>query len=147
MIDAYIRSRPIFVHFGNRNTWQQSSPLMQDPIYIVAPATKVLTPVQQVSLSDLGIRERKDLEAWVLSHPELLGEPLLIISSEFDRFDKSSRRLDVLVLDQDGTLVVIELKLDLSNTVADQQAIRYAAFCSTMTMDQLVQAMAAYRKC
>lgn len=120
---------------------------MPDPIYIVAPATKSLTMVQQVSFAAMGIQERKDLEAWVISNPELLGEPLLIITSEFDRFDKSNRRLDVLALDKDGTLVVVELKLDLSKTFADQQAIRYAAFCSTMTMSQLVQAMAAYRKC
>lgn len=120
---------------------------MADPIYIIAPATKSLTAVQQISFAELGIQERKDLEAWVISHPEVLGERLLIITSEFDRFDKSNRRLDVLALDEDGTLVVVELKLDLSKTFADQQAIRYAAFCSTMTMGQLVQAMAAYRKC
>jgi hypothetical protein len=120
---------------------------MPDPIYIIAPATKSLTAVQQVSFAEIGVQERKDLEAWVISHPEVLGEQLLIITSEFDRFDKSNRRLDVLALDEDGTLVVVELKLDLSKTFADQQAIRYAAFCSTMTMGQVVQAMAAYRKC
>ena len=120
---------------------------MPDPIYIVAPTTKFLTSVNQASFADLGIQERKDLEAWVITHPEVLGEPLLIITSEFDRFDKSNRRLDVLALDENGTLVIVELKLDLSKTFADQQAIRYAAFCSTMTMSQLVQAMAAYRKC
>jgi hypothetical protein len=50
-------------------------------------------------------------------------------------------------LDKSGCLVVIELKLDLSRTFADQQAIRYAAFCSTMTMDQVIAAMSAFHKC
>lgn len=91
-----------------------------------------------MSFSDIGIKERKDLQEWIIAHPELLGEDLLVITSEFDRFDKSNRRLDILALDTDGVLVVIELKLDASRSLADQQAIRYAAFCSTMIMENLV---------
>ena len=34
-----------------------------------------------------------------------------MITSEFDRFDKSDRRLDILALDRAGRLVVVELKL------------------------------------
>jgi hypothetical protein len=39
---------------------------------------------------------------------------------------------------------VIELKLDIARTLADQQAIRYAAFCSTMTMNQLIDEFARH---
>jgi hypothetical protein len=74
----------------------------------------------------------------------MLGEPLLIVTSEYARFDKSSRRLDVLALDKDGELVVVELKLDAAGSLADQQAIRYAAFCSTMTMEDVVRLYGEY---
>ncbi len=120
---------------------------MSETLFIVHPETKELRKVSSVSLSAIGIKEREDLEAWVIAHPEILGEPLLIVTSEFDRFDRSSRRLDVLALDKDGKLVVVELKLDLSHSLADQQAIRYAAFCSAMTMDDVRDTMAAFRKC
>lgn len=98
-----------------------------------------------MSFSDIGIKERKDLQEWIIAHPELLGEDLLVITSEFDRFDKSNRRLDILALDSEGVLVVIELKLDASRSHADQQAIRYAAFCSTMIMDNLVELFAGFK--
>jgi hypothetical protein len=120
---------------------------MPDLIYLVDPSSKRLTAVQSTDFSSLGIRERKDLETWVVYHPEVLGEPLLIITSEFDRFDRSGRRLDLLALNKEGVLVVVELKLDLSRSFADQQAIRYAAFCSTMTMEQLIRAMVSYHEC
>ena len=72
----------------------------------------------------------------------MLGEELLIITSEFDRFDRSNNRLDVMALDKEGVLTIIELKLDASRTLADLQAIRYAAFCSNMTMADIVEHLA-----
>jgi hypothetical protein len=120
---------------------------MSERIYLVDPATKSLTAVEPVSLSSIGVKERQDLESWAVSHPEIFGEKLLVITSEFDRFDRSDRRIDILALDEDGCLVVIELKLALSGSFADQQAIRYAALCSTMTMAEVVDAHARYLNC
>ena len=120
---------------------------MTEPIYLVDPATKNLTAVQPVSFSAIGIKERQDLEEWVIKHPEVLGEELLILTSEFSGFDVSKRRLDVLALDKDGSLVVIELKLDAAHSLADQQAIRYAAFCSTMTMQDAADALSEHATC
>lgn len=116
-------------------------------MYIVEPTKKQLTAVSAVSFDEIGIRERQDLEAWVESNSELLGEELLILTCEFDQFDKSKRRLDALALDKSGSLVVVELKLELSGSHADQQAIRYAAFCSTMTMEDALDALATYEGC
>src|SRR5207245_1778874 len=113
---------------------------MTDSLYTVDPAKKLLGAVEPVSLSEIGIRERADLEAWICNEPRVLGEDLLVVTSEFARFDRSDKRLDVLALDKDGVLVVVELKLELTGTPADQQAIRYAAFCSTMTMADAVEA-------
>lgn len=112
---------------------------MKDPIYVVDPASKQTVQVGPTTFADLNVKERQDLQAWLMNRPEVLGEPLLLITSEFDRFDKSDRRLDLLLLDRDATLVIAELKLDVAGTLADQQAIRYAAFCSTMTMADVVE--------
>ncbi|MFM7845519.1 MAG: hypothetical protein ACKPEY_14965, partial [Planctomycetota bacterium] len=120
---------------------------MPECIYLVDPCTKQLTAVEPVSLTTVGVKERQDLEAWVISHPEIFGELLLVITSEFDQFDRSDRRLDILALDQSGVLVVIELKLALRGSFADLQAIRYAAFCSAMTMADVVNAHARYLNC
>lgn len=111
---------------------------MKDPIYVVDPSTKKTIAVQPTTFYDLNVKERQDLQAWLMNSPDVLGEPLLLITSEFDKFDKSEKRLDLLLLDRDARIVVAELKLDASGTLADQQAIRYAAFCSTMTMDDVV---------
>lgn len=118
-----------------------------DHIYLVEPTTKNLTPIESTTLADIGIKERQDLEQWVCNHPQVLGEDLFVITSEYDQFDKSNRRLDVLALDKEGSLVVVELKLELRHSLADQQAIRYAAFCSTMTMEDAVEAHASFANC
>ena len=120
---------------------------MDDQIYVVDPATREPVRAGAVSFRDIGVTERDDLERWIAKDPGLLGESLLVITSEFSRFDKSNRRLDILALDSNGSLVVVELKLDASRSLADQQAIRYAAMCSTMTMDDLVEAMARSEGC
>lgn len=110
---------------------------MKDPLYVIDPKTRASTVITPTSFWELNVKERQDLQSWLINRPEVLGEPLLLITTEFDQFDKSDRRLDLLLLDQNATLVVAELKLDVSGTLADQQAIRYAAFCSTMTMEDV----------
>ena len=50
--------------------------------------------------------------------PEALGENLLIIQKEFDDFEDTRERLDLLALDKKGRLVVIENKLDDSGRAA-----------------------------
>lgn len=120
---------------------------MSDAIYLIDPETGKPRGVLPIAFSQIGIKERAHLEQWVLSHPELLGEHLLVITTEYNRFDKSALRLDVLALDKNCTLVVVELKLDAARTLADLQAIRYAAFCSTMTTQDMIRAHAEWSKC
>jgi hypothetical protein len=115
-------------------------------IYTVDPKTRKLDRAVSLTLADAGVRERAGLEEWIAEKPDLLGEPLLVVTTEYDRFDKSNLRLDLLALDASGRLAVVELKLDASRTLVDLQAIRYAAFCSTMTMDDLVKELARHRQ-
>lgn len=101
------------------------------------------TPAALTTLADAGFRERADLQEWVLSHPEILGDDVMIIATEFNRWqsrsgDRQLSRLDVLGLDTDGRLVVAELKRDKAPDTVQLQAINYAALVSSFTEDDLV---------
>jgi len=98
---------------------------------------KIAIP-QKTSFKTHNILERKNIEKWIEDCPEILGEELLILTSEYDKFDKTSERLDLLALDRQGTLVIIELKRDDTGKVVELQAIKYAAYCSTLTFDQVI---------
>jgi hypothetical protein len=63
-----------------------------------------------VSFTDVGALEVQHLERWIAAKPELLGERLLVITTQFAGFDRTRDRSDILALDEAGKLVVIELK-------------------------------------
>lgn len=101
------------------------------------------TPLQAVSLSDAGLKERQDLQEWVLARPEILGPDVIVVAFEFDRWqdargDRQRDRLDVLGLDADGRLVLAELKRDEAPDTVEMQAIKYAAMASRFTESDLV---------
>jgi hypothetical protein len=107
---------------------------------------KTAEAVPANTFSDLQVRERYDIQEWVLANPELLGERLLVLSSEFSGFDRTSERLDVLAMDVYGKLVVVELKRTAIGTLADLQALRYAAFCSTLKLNDVAELRVAHRR-
>lgn len=119
---------------------------MREQIVVMQPRLGKASVLYPVSLSKLGIKERQELELWIERNPEILGSRLLIITTEFSHFDKSNRRLDILALDEDGRLVVIELKRDATGSLADLQAIRYASFFSNTTFEEIVRFRAKYSK-
>ena len=43
-----------------------------------------------VSLADAGLKERSDLQEWVLAHPEILGPTVMVVAFEFDRWASAS---------------------------------------------------------
>lgn len=92
--------------------------------------------VKTKQFADLGMLER-DIEKWVLENPEILGEDLLVVATQFDEFDRTAERPDVLAVDRSGNLVVVELKRDRAENTTDLQAIKYASYCSTMTARDL----------
>lgn len=57
---------------------------------------------------------------------------------------KPIKELDILAIDKKGKLVVIELKRDVAEAFVDLQAIHYAAYCSTFTLDQIVEIRSEY---
>ncbi len=100
--------------------------------------------IEESKLSNMGVWERKHLESWIAERPEILGEELLTITTEYSGFDKTSKRLDILAVDREGKLVIIELKRDMAEKFIDLQAIHYAAFCSTLTLKDVTDIRAAY---
>ncbi len=115
-------------------------------IFSISQGLDKATKITAGSFAGLNIWERTHIQEWIRSNPEILGEDLLIVSIEFDRFDKSSDRLDLLAVDRQGNLVVVELKRDSAAGYADLQAIRYAAMVSSMNIDKLVPYYVAYKK-
>jgi hypothetical protein len=113
-------------------------------LFTVDIVAKTASHIEHVTLSQLQLRERYDLQEWVLQTPKLLGEDLLILTSEFSGFDKTAERLDVLALDKRGILTIVELKRSAVGTAAELQALRYAAYCSTMSLGDLADLLASY---
>ena len=106
-----------------------------------------ITKVLPVSFSELGFTERKHLQEWLANQPDALGEDLLIIQKEFDGFDDTRERLDLLAIDKQGNLVIIENKLDDSGRDVVWQALKYASYCSTLSKSQIADVFQRYLDC
>ena len=115
--------------------------MVSERVYSIKEGTAV--PLETVSLAEAGLRERQDLQEWVLARPEILGPDVMVIAFEFDHWqnskgDRQRDRLDVLGLDADGRLVLAELKRDDAPDTVEMQAIKYAAMASRFTEADLV---------
>lgn len=115
-------------------------------IFVVRDDLADIEKVVADTFTDLNVWERKHVQEWIRQCPEILGEELLVLSVEFDRFTLSRDRLDVLALDRMGNLVVVELKRTSLGEYADLQAIRYAAMVSSMTLKTLLPYYMDYQK-
>lgn len=113
-------------------------------LYTVDTANKKLKPLDITQLKQHNLTERYDLQEWLVSHPEALGEELLIIQKEFDGFDGTGERLDLLALDTKGQLVLIENKRDDSGRDAVWQALKYASYVAPFTSDDIEDVFAKY---
>jgi hypothetical protein len=100
--------------------------------------------LDQKRFADFGLRERTHLQQWMADTPDALGEELLIIQQEFDGFADTRERLDLLALDKTGQLVIIENKLDDTGRDVVWQALKYAAYCSTLKKAQVLDIFQRY---
>ena len=99
--------------------------MAEEHLYTVEGAKA--TPAERMTLTQAGLLERQHLQEWVIAHPEILGEDVLIITFEFDRWMTGAgattwERLDVLALDRAGRLIVAELKRDIAPDAVMVQA-------------------------
>lgn len=105
---------------------------------------KSATAAVPITLSQAGFHERQHLQEWVLAHPEMLGDDVMVVTSEFAKWagrdGSQADRLDILALERSGKLVVAELKRDKAPDFVTLQVIKYAAMASRFTMDKLAEA-------
>ena len=106
-------------------------------MYLINKSDNALAELHRQSFSQLGFREREHLQEWIAKKSNIFGEELLIIQKEFDGFNDTRERLDLLALDKEGRLVVIENKLDDSGRDVVWQALKYASYCSTLRKEQI----------
>ena len=106
-------------------------------MFIVNSTDKTTSEVKEISFREIGLRERSDLQEWIANNPIILGEELLIIQKEFDGFNDTNERLDLLALDKNGNLVVIENKLDDSGRNVVWQSLKYAGYCSSLKKEDI----------
>ncbi|MER5973256.1 hypothetical protein ABT112_26610 [Streptomyces sp. NPDC002055] len=102
-------------------------------------------PATPTTLATESLYERKHLQEWVIANPEILGDSVLVVTAEYDRWADTDGvpardRLDVLGLDTTGQLVVAELKRGMADRDVHLQAITYAALVSRFSLDTLAEA-------
>src|SRR3954447_2485631 len=99
--------------------------------------------MDEITLASVGLKERQDLQRWITEHPDLIAPGLLLVTTEFDRWEireqKVADRLDALFLDVTGAPVLVEFKRDKATDTVELQALKYAAYCSQLTLDELVE--------
>ena len=116
-----------------------------DPqLFRIDPKSRKSEAINEVDFAQLGFQERRDIQEWVAANPGILGEDLLIIGKEFSGFDRTNERLDLLAVDEDGRLVVIELKRDDTGADAHWQAIKYASYLHRVDADKITEMLASH---
>ncbi|WP_251359899.1 DUF4268 domain-containing protein [Kangiella sp. TOML190] len=113
-------------------------------MYKIDQELNKITSITKKSFAELGFSERNHLQEWLEKEPRALGEELLIIQKEFDGFDDTRERLDLLALDKDGNLVIIENKLNDSGRDVVWQALKYTSYCSNLNKNQIIEIYQSY---
>lgn len=101
-----------------------------------------IEPLSIVTFTDLGIKERADLQRLLRRNISAIAPDCLLLTEEFGQWEDSKRRIDLLALDRTGNLVVVELKRDEEGGHMELQALRYAAMASPITFQDAVEAYA-----
>ncbi|MFD8159622.1 DNA-binding protein [Streptomyces malaysiensis] len=113
--------------------------------HLFTVAGRLARPISPTGLATEGLLERQHLQEWVIDNPQVLGESVLVITAEFDRWADTDGvpardRLDILGLDATGRLVVVELKRGTADRDVHLQAITYAALVSRFDLETLAEA-------
>lgn len=106
-------------------------------MYLIDTENNRIQNLARKTFTELGFRERQHLQEWIANRPDALGEELLIIQKEFNGFNDTNERLDLLALDKEGNVVVIENKLDDTGKDVTWQVLKYASYCSTLSKEQI----------
>jgi hypothetical protein len=106
-------------------------------MYIISKENNSIKRIDSKTFKELGYKERENLQEWIEQNSDVFGEEMLFIQKEFDGFNDTNERLDLLALDKQGNLVVIENKLDDSGKDVIWQVLKYASYCSSLTKQNI----------
>lgn len=113
-------------------------------MYIIDKSKNRIEKIESTSFKQLGFKEREHLQEWIANNPSCLNEDLLIIQKEFDGFNDTNERLDLLALDKQGNLVIIENKLDDTGKDVTWQVLKYSSYCATLNSTQIINIFNQY---
>lgn len=99
-----------------------------------------LEPISS-TLAENGRKETEHLEEWIKTKTDILGNDILIIGQQV--YTKSGP-LDFLGIDNNGNLVIVELKRDKLARVVLAQAIDYASDLATWDIDKISEICISY---
>jgi hypothetical protein len=103
-----------------------------------------ITPISATSFSEVGLKERGDLQRLLRDQIAVIAEDVLVIAEEFGEWTDSRRRIDLLGIDKNANIVVIELKRTEDGGHMELQSLRYASMVSTLTAARAVEIFGAY---
>lgn len=102
---------------------------------------KTLKALTRQPIPQAGLKERTDLQHMIRNNPEAffeeMGEKLLLIGEEIRPETFVEDRIDLLALDQNGAVVVIELKRG-AHKLQLLQALSYAGMVSNWDLARLI---------
>jgi hypothetical protein len=93
------------------------------------------------SLVNDGKKEKDDLEQWIKSNPQILGDDIVVIG---EQVQTNSGPLDFLGIDNSGNTVIVELKRDKLPREALAQAIDYASDVANWEVDRFREICKSY---
>lgn len=107
-------------------------------LFRIDTTNKALHRIDSTRLSAHGFTEPKDLEAWVLNPDyRVFGSEILWIFRQDS--PTAEQRSDLIGVDEDGDLVVCELKRGIVSEGAVTQALRYAAEYARLDLPALAK--------
>lgn len=93
------------------------------------------------TLAENGRKETEHLEKWIKTKPDILGSDIMLIGEQV--YTKSGP-VDFLGIDNNGNLVIVELKRDKLARVVLAQAIDYASDISSWEVEKVSEVCMAY---
>jgi len=106
-------------------------------MFVINREKNRVSKIEAMNFQKLDFKERENLQEWIANDPSFFGEELLVIQKEFDGFDDTRERIDLLALDKSGNIVVIENKLDDSGRDVTWQVLKYASYSASLSKIQI----------
>lgn len=96
--------------------------------------------LREVEKSKLDFEER--LEAWIENYISVISPRLLVIGRQVET--SFGGIIDILCIDENGDLVIIELKRDKTPREITAQVLDYASWIKNLTADQVQEIAGRY---